>query len=338
VSDLLGQARSGDGGAFRELVEPYRRELHLHCYRILGSFTDAEDVLQEALLAAWRALHGFEARSSIRTWLYRITTNRCLNAIRDHGRRVPAPAVPPFDPPEPTRRSEITWLQPYPDALLDQVPDDAPGPEARYHMREAIELAVVAALQRMPPRQAATLVLRDVLGYTADEVAGILDTTPVAVKGSLQRARAALDEARDDRRDPPAGSAQERALGQRFAEAFAERDIDALLDLLTGDAWLAMPPAPHEYVGVPAIRAFLTVSRAWRGRRRLVLVPTGANTQQAYACYLAEPSASTASAAGLMVLTARGDRIAGLTRFFGDDILVSCGLPTSVPASTSVRP
>ena len=236
----------------RELVEPYRRELRVHCYRMLGSLTDAEDVLQETLLAAWRGLAGFEGRASVRAWLYRIATNRCLNAMRDAKRRVPVEPVPPFQPPEPSRRGEITWLQPYPDALLDGIADTAPGPEARYQAMEAVELAFVSALQRMPPRQAATLVLRDVLGFPAGEVADMLDTTPTAVKGALQRARAALDHDAATRAPRP-GADQERVLGRRFAEAFIAADIEGVVALLTDDAWLSMPPAPHEYHGIDAI-------------------------------------------------------------------------------------
>ena len=190
----LQRARAGDEQAFRELTAPYRRELQVHCYRMLGSLTDAEDMLQETLLAAWRGLAGFTERASVRTWLYRIATNQCLNARRAASRRIPAEPVPPFQPPEPTARAEITWLQPYPDTLLDGICDAAPGPEARYEATEAIELAFIAGLQRMRPRQAATLLLRDVLGFAAPEVADLLNTTPTAVKGSLQRARAALDQ------------------------------------------------------------------------------------------------------------------------------------------------
>ena len=306
---------------FRELVEPYRHELRVHCYRMLGSLTDAEDALQETLLAAWRGRDGFEGRSSLRTWLYKIATNRCLNVRRDSARRVPAPAVPPFDPPEPSRLGEITWLQPFPDALLAEIPDRAPGPEARYGMREAVELAFVAGLQRLPPRQTAVLILRDVLGYATEEVARLLDTSAAAVKGTLQRARAALP--------VPAGSTDDRVdprLARRFADAFTARDIDVLVALLTDDAWLAMPPAPHEYHGIPAILAFLEVSGAWRGRRELRLVPAGVNNQPGYACYLADPDSGMGLPAGLMVLTLRDGRIAGMTRFLDSEALCRAGL------------
>jgi RNA polymerase sigma-70 factor (TIGR02960 family) len=161
----LERARTGDEQAFGELTEPYRRELLAHCYRMLGSLTDAEDMLQETLLSAWRGLPRFQGRASLRSWLYRIATNTCLNAMRSNTRRVPAEPIPPFQPPEPSQRDEITWLQPFPDSLLDNIPDIAPGPEVRYSQREAIQLAFVVGLQRVPPRQAATVLLRDVLGF-----------------------------------------------------------------------------------------------------------------------------------------------------------------------------
>jgi RNA polymerase sigma-70 factor (TIGR02960 family) len=186
----LDRARSGDADAFSTLTAPHERELLLHCYRMLGSLTDAEDLLQDTMLAAWRGLPAFEGRSSVRTWLYRIATNRCLNALRD-GRRVPPEPVAPFAVPPPTRRGEVTWLQPYADSLLEGLPEHTPGPDARYETQEAVRLAFITALQRMPPRQAATLILRDVLGYPLRDVAAMLDTTETAAKGTLQRARAA---------------------------------------------------------------------------------------------------------------------------------------------------
>jgi RNA polymerase sigma factor (sigma-70 family) len=178
ATTALARARAGDGEAFSELAEPYRRELQLHCYRILGSVQDAEDMLQETLLSAWRGLGGFEERASIRTWLYKIATNKCLNALRDTGRRPEGSIRSEWSapPPEPTRRAEPLWLQPYPDTLLDDVPDAAPGPEARYETKEALALAFVAGLQRLPPRQRAVLVLRDVLGYPAADAFEAADT------------------------------------------------------------------------------------------------------------------------------------------------------------------
>ena len=180
MRDLLASARAGDGDAFRELVEPYRRELHVHCYRMLGSVQDAEDLLQETLLAAWRGLDRFEERASLRVWLYRIATNRCLNALRARGRRPEEPRM--VEPPEPTRLSEPYWLEPYPDVLLDGLSDVALGPEARYERDESIALGFVAALQHLPPQQRCVLVLRDALGFSTAEVAGILDTGEGAVR------------------------------------------------------------------------------------------------------------------------------------------------------------
>lgn len=336
----LASARAGDPDAFRELTAPYRGELHLHCYRILGSLADAEDLLQETLLAAWRGLNTFEGRASLRAWLYRIATNRCLNALRDKGRRVPPAPTPPFEPPKPTRRGEATWLQPYPDSLLEQLPDAGPRPDVRYQSREAVELAFVAGLQQLPPRQTATLVLRDVLGYSTAEVADMLDTTETAVKGALQRARATLAERRGSVASARPGSAQERDLTRRFAEAFTADDIDGVVALLTDDAWLAMPPAPHEYHGAAAIGAFLRTGASWRDGRRFRLVPTRANTQPAFGCYLPDISQPTAYPAGLIVLTLGDDGILAITRFLDNELLPLFGLPAAVilPADVPHRP
>jgi RNA polymerase sigma-70 factor (TIGR02960 family) len=302
---------------FEDLVAAHRRELLVHCYRLLGSVTDAEDVLHETLLAAWHGLERFEGRASPRSWLYRIATNRCLNALRDRGRRMPASPRPPFEPPEPSRRSQVTWLQPYPDALL---PDADPGPEARYTKREAIELAFITALQRLTPRQAAVLVLCDVLGYPLGEVAPMLDTTPTAVKGLLQRARGAIERQRDPASEasPAPGSTRELQLVNRFAEAFTGDDIDTLVRLLTDEAWLAMPPAPHEYHGHAAIASFLRASAAWRVSQglRIQLRPTRLNGQPAFASRLVGDAFERPG--GLMVLTPTGDRLRGMTLFLHD--------------------
>ena len=331
----LERAREGDDEAFRELTDPHRRELLVHCYRLLGSLTDAEDLLQETLLAAWRGLAGLQDLAALRSWLYRIATNRCLNARRAAGRRGPVEPVPPFQPPAPTRRGEITWLQPYPDALLESIADTSPGPEARYHATEAVELAFVVALQRMPPRQAAALVLRDVLGFSAGEVAGLLDTSPTAVKGILQRARAALDLGQSSR--PAPGSSQDRDLSQRFARAFTAGDVDAVVALLTDDAWLSMPPAPHEYQGRTAIAAFLQASFGFPGNRHVLLVPARANTQPAFGSYVREHATDAATPAGLIVLTVRGDRLAAITRFHLDALYPRFGLPASLERSPAER-
>ena len=335
----LARARAGDQQAFRELTDPYRRELQLHCYRILGSVQDAEDVLQETLVAAWRGLARFEGRSSLRAWLYRIASNRCINALRDARRRPPPAPVAPFEPPAPTRYGEPTWLQPYPDLLLEGIPDAAPGPEARYQAREAIELAFVAGLQQLPPRQRAALVLRDVLGFHTAEVAGILDSSEAAVKGALRRARATLAQRRptaDRQRTPPPHSARERELTRRFADAFQADDIDSLVELLTDDAWLTMPPAPHQYQGAAAIASFLRASAAWRGGRRFRLVATRANTQPAFGCYLNSPRAPIAQAAGLIVLTLDGEQVSAITRFLDLGVLHRFGLHQTLPGTSKL--
>jgi RNA polymerase sigma-70 factor (ECF subfamily) len=334
TTTALARARAGDGEAFRELTDPYRRELQLHCYRILGSVQDAEDILQETLLAAWRGLDRFEERASMRTWLYKIATNRCLNALRDTGRR-PA-AVAKFQwsapPPEPTRRSEPLWLQPYPDMLLDELPDAAPGPEARYESREALALAFVAGLQRLPPRQRAVLVLRDVLGYPAAEAADMLAVTEVSVNSALQRARATLAA-----QLPPAGrdsapaprSARERELTSRFADAFEAADAERLVALLTDDARLTMPPEPLEYQGHAAIAEFFQ-TRTWWGTQEARLVPTRANNQPAFGYYLTDPHAPIAHAHSLVVLTLEGDKICAITRFGDNSLLPYFGLPRTL--------
>ena len=330
----LQRARDGDERAFADLTGPYRRELQVHCYRMLGSLTDAEDVLQETLLAAWRGLPEFQERSSLRSWLYRIATNQCLNALRAASRRVRAEPVPPFTPPEPTRRGEITWLQPYPDTLLDGIPDTAPGPDAVYAATEAVELAFIAGLQRLPPRQAAALVLRDVLGFDSHEVAGLLGASQTAVKGTLQRARAAVRQQRDEAgrgREPRPAAAAERDLARRFADAYVAADIEAVLALLTDDAWLSMPPAPHQYHGTGAIRTFLHAAFTHRGSRRLYLVPTGANTQPALAGYLSDPAQEVAAPAGMFVLTMAGTKIHAITRFHLDELYPRFGLAESLP-------
>src|SRR5262245_39529185 len=253
--DTLGRARAGDENAFRELVDPYRAELQLHCYRILGSLQDAEDQLQETLLAAWRGLDAFEGRASLRAWLYRIATNRCLNVLRDRSRR-PQEVASMVEPPEPTRLVEPLWLDPYPDALLEGLADTAPDPQARYETSESVGLAFVAALQHLPPRQRTALVLRDVLGFHTAEVAEMLDSSEASVKAALQRARTTLGErmpAGGRERAPLPRSARERELVGRFAAALEEGDADDVVSLLTDDAWLTMPPQPFEYQGRQAI-------------------------------------------------------------------------------------
>jgi RNA polymerase sigma-70 factor (TIGR02960 family) len=332
AESTLSRARLGDDEAFRALTDHYRRELHLHCYRILGSVQDAEDMVQETLLAAWRGLEGYQERDSLRAWLYRIATNRCLNALRDSGRRPREVPTFPFEVPEPTRRGEPLWLEPYPDALLEGIPDASPGPEARYETKEAVTLTFVAALQRLPPMQRAVLVLRDVLGFRAAEVAEMLEGSDVSVNSALQRARAAL-ESRDpiDReRAPLPRSARERELVARFADAVESGDIDGMVSLLTDDALLTMPPQPLEYQGHEAIAAFLRRREEERGAP-LRVVPTRANTQPAFACYLPDADA-IGRPRGLFVLTLAGDAATAITWFTDSGVFRHFGLPPTVRA------
>ena len=326
TNTALARARIGDEEAFRELTEPYRRELHVHCYRMLGSLTDAEDAVQETLLAAWRALERFEQRASVRSWLYRIATNRCLNARRDRRRRIPTEPIPPFEPPEPTARDEIPWLEPLPDSLVE-------APDHHLQAVETIELAFIAALQRMAPRQTATLVLRDVLGFSSREVAAMLDTTETGVKGTLQRARAA---ARRSGMAVAAGThgrpaaAVERDLSSRFAKAYVAGDVQGIVALLTDDAWLSMPPAPHRYRGREAIAGFLLASFTWRAGREVRLLPTRANGHPAFAAYYADGPGSPATPAGLWLVTVRRGGIVDLTRFLDPSLYARFELPTKL--------
>jgi RNA polymerase sigma-70 factor (ECF subfamily) len=335
TTTVLARARAGDGEAFRELTDPYRRELQLHCYRILGSVQDAEDMLQETLLAAWRGLDRFEERASMRSWLYKIATNRCLNALRDTGRRPAAAARYQWSdpPPEPTRRAEPLWLQPYPDVLLDDLPDTAPGPEARYETREALALAFVAGLQRLPPRQRAVLVLRDVLGYRAAEAADMLGVSEVSVNSTLQRARATLaaqQPAAGRDAAPAPRSARERGLVGRFADAFEAADTERLVALLTEDAWLTMPPEPLEYQGRAAIAEFFQTRPHWKTRVTR-LVPTRANNQPAFGYYRTDLDVPVAHAHGLIVLTLAGDKICAITRIGDNSLFPRFGLQRTLP-------
>jgi RNA polymerase sigma-70 factor, ECF subfamily len=328
----LARARAGDEEAFRELTEPHRRELQLHCYRILGSVQDAEDLVQETLLAAWRSLDTFQGRSSVRAWLYRIATNRCLNALRARSRR-PQQGQTMADSPAPTRLTEPIWLEPYPDLLLDEIPDRSLEPAARYEARESIELAFIVALQRLPPRQRAALVLRDVLGFRTAEVADMLDIGEASVKGALHRARAALEErlpAADRERAPRPNSDRERQLAGRFADAVESGDIGEVVALLTDDALLTMPPQPLEYQGHEAIAAFLRYRAELRGAA-LRVVPTRANTQPAFGCYFPDAHAAIARPYGLIVLTLEGDAIAAITWFADTGLFRHFGLPRTLP-------
>jgi RNA polymerase sigma-70 factor (ECF subfamily) len=294
---------------------------------------DAEDLVQETLVAAWRGLDGFEGRASLRSWLYRIATNRCLNHVRDRGRRLPelpAPVEPIPMPPEPSRMREPVWLEPYPDVLLEGVADRGQEPEARYEQREAIGLAFMVALQRLPPRQRAVLVLRDTLGFRAAEVAEMLDATEIAVNRLLHRARRAMDHDGTVAEAPLPDSPEERALVARFATAFQSGDVPGVIALLTGDALMTMPPEAAEYIGPEAIGRFLSTVPAAGALERFRLVPTRANGQPAFGCYLKDPRTPIAHAYGLMVLTLRGDRVAGLAGFADTAVFAAFGLPRTL--------
>jgi RNA polymerase sigma-70 factor (TIGR02960 family) len=333
MDELMSRARAGDGDAFRELTEPYRRELQVHCYRMLGSLQDAEDAVQDTLLTAWQGLAGFEGRASLRTWLYRIATNRCLNARRSASRR-PAKEwdVPHVEPPEPTRLGEVVWLEPYPDVLLEGAIDVPLGPEARFEQTEAVSLAFVAALQVLPPRQLAVLVLRDVLGFHGGEVADMLDSTVGSVTSALKRARANLRRVcppAGDREPPPApGSPAEDAIVAEFVRAYESADVDALLDLLTDDVLVSMPPMPFEYEGRDVVARFCAA--VFGSGRSFDLVRTRANGQPAFGAYL-RAATGVRHGTGLHVLTLAGERIAGITRF-DMSVLPWFGLPRSLPS------
>jgi RNA polymerase sigma-70 factor (TIGR02960 family) len=328
-AELLARARAGDQDAFSSLAQAHRGELQVHCYRMLGSLQDAEDAVQETLLAAWLGLGGFEGRSSVRTWLYRIATNRCLNVLRSSARR--APDRPPASAASaaPSRLGEVTWLQPYPDALLEGLSDQAPGPEAQYESRETISLAFVTAVQLLPPNQRAVLLLRDVLGYRASEAAELLGLTEDAVTSALKRARATMAADRAPQAPPPApGSQQERDLLDRFVAAFTELDVDALVALMTDDVWVRMPPLPFEYVGPAAAHRFFSAIDDHR-RRITRLVPVAANGQHAWGEYLRDPATGALENVGILTVALSGDRICEITHF-EPDLARSLGLPRTL--------
>jgi RNA polymerase sigma-70 factor (TIGR02960 family) len=327
---LLEAARRGDGDAFGQLVEPYRGELHAHCYRMLGSVQDAEDAVQEALLGAWRGLAGFEGRSSLRAWLYRIATNACLRLLARRPTRLlapdRAPAAAPLDPVgEPLL--EAAWVEPYPDEQVG-LQDGFAAPEARYELRESVELAFVAALQHLPATQRAVLILREVLGFSAAEVAEALQTTVASVNSALQRARRAVD------RRVPARSQQAtlRALGEDglrelvegFVAAWERADVDAILGMLAEDARFTMPPLPSWFSGREDIGVFLAeqvFATPWR------LVPTHASGQPALALYQGDPQGGRFRLGALDVLTLRGRQVLEITAFLDPAVHRRFGLP-----------
>jgi len=345
TADLITRAQAGDHDAFRDLVQGHSHELQVHCYRILGSLQDAEDALQETLVSAWRNLGEFGQRSSLRTWLYQIATNRCLSMLRADSRRprIAAP-MPEATLPEPTGAGDAPpWLEPYPDVLLDHLVDQRPGPEARYETTEAISLAFITALQLLPPRQRAALVLRDVLGYHAAEVAQMLGTTQEAVSSALKRARATVDNHLADSSNTGSSgtggrrparrpdTAAEHRLVARLTDALERADQDALIGLLVTDVRLSMPPVMLEYRGIEsAQRVFAAV--IFRPGHTYRVVPTRANGQPAFGLYMADPHASVYRAYGLQVITTAGDHITVIT-CFNTNVMTRFGLPRTLPES-----
>ncbi len=315
---LLTAARAGDEEAFSRLIGPWRRELHAHCYRMLGSTTDAEDALQDALLAAWRGLPRFEGRSSLRSWLYKIATNACLRAIERRPKRVlPIDYGPPSDPhdqrPEPLMES--VWIEPFADVMLA----DSATPAARYEQREAVELAFIAALQHLPARQRAALILRDVLGFSARETADALDTTPVSIDSALQRAHKSVDARLPEHTQQETlrsiGDDDLRQVVEGFVAAWERADVDAIVSMLAQDAVFAMPPEPTWFSGREAIGAFFAAVPLAPEMPRHRLMPTWANGQVAFGDYSWDAERNEFARHGITVLTLRGMQIAGITTF-----------------------
>ena len=325
----LAAALAGDAEAFRTLTQPYTRELHLHCYRLLGSIHDAEDAMQETLLRAWRHLDSFAGRSSLRSWLYRIATNVCLTAAaRHHG----DPAAPAWLADALSASSEpVIHLSPYPDAWLDELETAWGNPAARYELRESVELAFLAAIQLLPPRQRAVLILRDVLNWSAEEVAELLGATTVSVNSALQRARATIERQRragrlrTDLVVPP--DAVEQSLVRRYVDAWQADDIAGFVALLRSDAALTMPPLPLRYVGREAIASFFALIPSGSRRPSLRLTATRANRQPLVAAYAPMPGGQRERAAVLLVLTLDGDAIAAITAFADRALFPVFGLP-----------
>ena len=333
---LLEAARAGDEDAFARLTEPHRRALHAHCYRMLGSVADAEDALQEALLRAWRGLASFEGRSSLRSWLYAIATNACLRAIERRPKRVlPIDYAPAADPHDGLGEPlvESVWVEPYPDETLG-LEDGLAGPEARYEQRESVELAFIAALQHLPARQRAVLILRDVLGFSAREAAGILETTPTGVDSALQRAHKAVDERLPERSQQAVlGSLDDQGLREivdRYVDAFERADVDAVVSMLAADGAMTMPPLPTWYRGREAVAAFLSTDvlrdKRWR------VVPARANGQLAFGNYRWDEQREAFEPRSISVLTLAREGIAEITTFLGPGLLLLFGLPEQIEA------
>jgi len=325
----LAAALDGDPDAFRRLTDRYNRELHVHCYRMLGSFHDAEDAVQESLLRAWRHLGTFANRSTFRAWLYRIATNVCLS----RGRHRPADRPLPQPIAEAVARATepAIHLSPYPDALLDELEATSGDPAAEYDLRESVQLAFLAAVQMLPPRQRAVLILRDVLGWTAAEVADVLAATTASVNNALHRARATMEQQR------AAGRLQsscivptnevEQSLVRRYVGAWQACDVGRLAGLLKHDVVLTMPPLPLRYTGRAAVTAFYAAV-PFAGVDRLSFIPTRANRQPAVAVYRLDPDTRMYHALGIWVLRPDGDAIAEITAFVDPALPTVFGLPT----------
>ncbi len=335
---MLGPAQRGDRRAFQELTEPFRAEIQLHCYRMLGSLQDAEDLVQETFLRAWRGLAAFEGRSSFKNWLYRIATNACLNAIASQksARRRPLPTTegPSSDrEPEGGPATELAWLEPYPDAALAGVGEPTPAPDTRYEMRESVQVAFIAAIQNLAPRQRAVLLLRDVLGWSAAESAELLDSTVAAVNSALQRARGTLADRFPHGRpgEPSAPSDEQRALLERYVRAWEHSDLDGFVALLKEDAVLSMPPWREWYDGRDAIRRFFASPFEVGGEGAFRLVPTAANGQPAFAQYTGGPEELECPRRAIHVLTIEDGAIAALTFFTDPELFAAFGLPDAPP-------
>ena len=336
--ELLEAARAGDEDAYRRIVEAHRAQLHAHCYRLLGSLHDAEDAFQETLLRAWRGLSGFAGQSSVRTWLYRIATNACLDAIARRPKRVlpidfGPPTAPRIDPGEPL--VESVWVEPYPDEELG-LEDGYAAPEARYEQREAIELAFVAALQHLPARQRAVLILRDVLGFSAREVSESLETTVASVNSALQRARKAVDERLPEQSQQVTlrslGDERIRDLVEAYVDAWARGDVDALRALLAEDAVFSMPPWASWWRGRETIAGFAKTAVEFCAEARAV--PTRANGQPAIAYYGLDAETGTYRASAIDVVTLEGALIKEITAFVTPEVFPRFGLPPELAPST----
>lgn len=341
-SAVVAAARAGDASAFATLVRRYQGELRVHCYRMLGSFDESEEVVQETFLRAWKGLAGFEGRSTVRAWLYRIATNACLNVLDSRGRRVlPHHVEPPSDP-ERARppRTDIAWLQPFPDRLWEPVAPSADEPDVAVVGRETIELAFLAAIQHLPPRQRAVLILRDVLGWPAKDIAGLLDGSVASVNSASQRARATLRELLPARRQDWASSReptqQERAVLRRYMDAIERADLAAMAELLAGEVRATMPPYPMWFAGRDANLAALaagwdTDSPAYVGRLRMM--PVGANRQPAAAAYVRGAGESAYRPFAIVVLRIEDVHIVELTAFHEPGLFPAFALPTELPAA-----